>query len=84
MNELIERIQSGIEVRGNFIQLKERLKEASDIDAFLQCIEWDMDFFRQFLQHEDAKVRKNVIQIIGICGLDGLADDLFATYKEEN
>lgn len=83
MNELIERIQSGIEVRGNFIQLKERLKEASDIDAFLQCIEWDMDFFRQFLQHEDAKVRKNVIQIIGICGLDGLADDLFATYKEE-
>ena len=84
MRDLIDNIQNGIEVRANLIKLKEILKEASEIDAFLKLIDWDMDFFRKHLQHEDAKVRKNILQIIGICELDGLADDVFAAYQQEN
>lgn len=83
MKEFIESIQKGIEVRANLIQLKQQLKEASDIDAFLQCIDWNMNFFRILLADADAKVRKNIVQIIGICKLDGLADDIFVAYQEE-
>ena len=91
MQELIEHIINNINVRENLIELKTQLKEKSLSDGeglsgvtdFLKLIDYDMDFFRKLLQHEDAKVRKNIIQIIGICNLDGLADDLFAAYEAE-
>lgn len=79
----MQAIDNGQNVREHLIELKKQLKEASYQDAFLSYINWDMDWFRRLLAHEDAKVRKNVIQIIGLCELDGLADDLFAAYEAE-
>lgn len=97
MKHIIENIKANNEVRANLIELKNQLKEAVKeqiaqgqpaqeaelIVAFLKLIDWDMEFFRGLLQHEDAKVRKNVIQLIGICELDGLADELFVAYEKE-
>lgn len=83
MEKIVREILNGISVRDNLIRLKEELKEASYIDAFLTCISFDMDFFRNLLCHEDAKVRKNIIKIIGLCGLDGLAPDVFDAYQKD-
>ena len=97
MKQIIENIKANKELRANLIALKNQLKEAvklqvdsgnpsqetADVIAFFKLIDWDMEFFRDLLNHEDAKVRKNVIQLIGICELDGLADDLFAAYESE-
>lgn len=83
MEKIVKEILNGISVRENLIRLKEELKEASCIDAFLTCISFDMEFFRRLLYHEDAKVRKNIIKIIGLCGLDGLAADVFDAYQKE-
>ena len=83
MRTLVEEIRKGNQVRQQFIALKESLKEASDKDAFLGIIHYDMDFFRTYLNAEDPKVRKNVIQIIGILELSQLTDDLIGAYLEE-
>ena len=83
MRTLVEEIRKGNQVRQQFIALKESLKEASDKDAFLGIIHYDMDFFRPYLNSEDPKVRKNVIQIIGILELSQLTDDLIGAYLEE-
>lgn len=83
MEKIVKEILADISVRENLIQLKEQLKEASQVDAFLTCISFDMDFFRKYLGYEDAKVRKNIIKIIGLCGLNGLAPDVFDAYQRE-
>lgn len=78
---MIENIKKGIEIRSNLIQLKEWLKEASDVDAFLQSV--NVKFFRKLLKHDDAKVRKNIVQIIGMCDLESLVDEVYDAYEQE-
>lgn len=82
MKEIYDKIQSGIDVRENLIKLKSAIKEASP-DAFLSLLEDEREFFSLLLEHEDPKVRKNTIIIMGLCQQSQLSDMLVEGYQRE-
>lgn len=78
-NDLIK----GINVRENLISLNKEIKREDMFDQFLDMYYEHEDVFKGFLDHEDAKVRKNIIKILGLVADPELLDMLMDHYKNE-
>lgn len=83
LQKIYDNLINDIDVRAQVIQLNQCCKEASNRDAFLQLIQYNMDVFRKLLEHDDPKVRKNAVKLIATLNLEGLVDDLWQAYEKE-
>ena len=89
MHKLIEEIEAGVNVRANLIELKELLKKAvksegvTARDYLLNVASGDLSFLERTIKHDDPKVRKNSVQIIGLTNDNSFADILYEAYQAE-
>ena len=84
LEQLLENIKKGQNIRENLIELKKQLKgNLKKQEEFLCLLQYDYDFFRKLLEQEDPKIRKNAVIIIGELELEGMLPELYEAYEEE-
>ena len=83
IKKLCADIYSGNNVRENMIRLNQSVREESVLDEFLDEYYEHEDYFIGLLEHEDAKVRKNAVKLLGRVGDPTLLDVLFQHYQAE-
>lgn len=88
VRDTFQEIVDKVNIRENLIQLKEELREDQRKDthnqeALLYMLSGNYDIFHELLQHEDAKVRKNIAIIMGILAIPEFLDWLYTAYKDE-
>ena len=81
MDKLLEEIKQGIDVRANLIALRKELKQATSQQA--KCVNTENALWKELLQHEDPKVRKNAALLIGDIYIQELIEDLYQAYIQE-
>lgn len=77
IEETINNLKNGIDVRKQLISLR------NDVRNETEYKNEDFIFLKEYLNHEDPKVRKNAALIIGELELDEVFDILFFTYLNE-
>lgn len=83
IEQLCEEIIKGNNVRENLIQLNQQIKSAEGMEAFLDVYYTYEAEFVKLLDHEDAKVRKNILKLLGSVAEPVLLDNLFEHYRKE-
>lgn len=84
IHQLCEEIIKGNNVRENLIQLSQKVKSEEGLDTFLDIYyEYETDFIH-LLEHEDAKVRKNILKLLGCVADPVLLQTIFEHYEHEN
>ena len=84
IHNICEEINEGKNVRENLIQLNQLIKTDKDMDVFLdEYYEYETCFIG-LLDDEDAKVRKNIVKLLGKVGDPVLLKPLFEHYQAEN
>ncbi|MCR4715865.1 MAG: methyltransferase [Lachnospiraceae bacterium] len=86
MHKLVEDIKAGREIRQSLIEIKDIIKEAKDeaYSTLLNMSDKDTSFITELLKDEDAKVRKNTVQIIGLAKMNEYVDTLYECYLKED
>ena len=77
-NNNLRNITEGTEVRASLIAIKAELKDEGSVSAFKKDELYDKELFVKLLSHEDPKVRKNAVLIMGV-----LSDNEYAKYIYE-
>lgn len=83
LREIYENIVSGVEVRQNLIALKKELKQESNKMALLYYLAGQYELLYTLLEDEDAKVRKNVVLIMGELAIPEFMDKIYNAYNKE-
>lgn len=95
IEELYQSILDGIEIRQNLIKLKEILKKdfeeakkhkphvSPSAMRIKNLVKGDFSGLLALLKHEDAKVRKNVVLIMGLLQEPRFTPAIWRAYKEE-
>jgi len=83
IKKLCAEIYNGNKIRENMIQLNQAVREEAALDEFLDEYYEHEDYFIGLLEHEDAKVRKNAVKLLGRVGDSTLLDILFQHYQAE-
>ena len=95
IEELYQSILDGIEIRQNLIKLKEILKKdfeeakkhkphvSPSAMRIKNLVMGDFSGLLALLHHEDAKVRKNVVLIMGLLQEPRFTPVIWRAYKEE-
>ena len=83
LREIYENIVSGVEVRQNLITLKKELKQENNKMALLYYLAGQYEVLYKLLQSEDAKVRKNVVLVMGELAVPEFMDKIFDAYNKE-
>lgn len=83
INKFCREICNGENIRENLIQLNQTVKDEAFLDCFLDEYYENEAFFIGLLDHEDAKVRKNMIKLLGRVADPVLMEPLFRHYREE-
>lgn len=87
MDDFMENIRRGTEVRAGLIALRKQLKEDAGEQALKGRLLGDQELMRllaELLKHEDPKVRKNAALILGELKQQGMIQELFAAYERED
>ncbi len=82
-NILLTNLAMGEEIRPSLVSLKEECKDAKKALALHADEAYDAKLFVNLLKNEDAKVRKNTAQLMGLLGDAEFADVLMKGYLEE-
>ena len=82
MNHYYEAILAGTDVRANLIELKKECKNKQYAQEFFAACD-SFDWLGDLFGHEDAKVRKNAANLVGIFGLQEFVDKLYDAYEKE-
>ncbi len=83
MNNYIEAIRNREEVRKNLIALRSATKEEEQRKALAYYLAGDFSVFTQLLQHEDPKVRKNAVLLLGDMECDDMCPLIWEAYERE-
>ena len=83
LREIYENIVNGVEVRQNLITLKKELKQESNKMALLYHLAGQYEVLYKLLQNEDAKIRKNVVLIMGELAVPEFMDKIYEAYNQE-
>ncbi|WMJ85981.1 methyltransferase [Anaerocolumna sp. MB42-C2] len=83
IRDTLEKLKQNVDIRQNLIQLRSELKEGHNKTALLYQIGTDYTIFECFLNHEDAKIRKNAALILGELGIPAFLDKLMEVYRSE-
>lgn len=84
--ELTLKLEDGVDVRKNLIELKSGLKELSKKDTYklTEYFEDSEELVEELLNNEDAKVRKNIALVLGQLSCQKYLKKLYAAYKNES
>ncbi len=89
MENIIKELQKNQNIRANLSSLRQILKDAAKSGDAVQstnlrtAVSDDQKLFLSFLQHEDAKTRKNAALLLGDVGYQNAANALFTAYEAE-
>ena len=83
IRETYDKIARQEEVRKNLIQLRQEIK-TEGVAPLLYYLAGNYEVFERLLEHEDAKVRKNVALIMGELRVPELRTKLWEAYKKED
>lgn len=83
LREIYENIVNGVEVRQNLITLKKELKQENNKMALLYYLAGQYEILYKLLEDEDAKVRKNVVLIMGELAVPEFVDKIYDAYNKE-
>lgn len=83
MHKLCADLIAGINIRENLIELNKEIKKDEAFDQFLDIYYEHEDVFKGFMDHEDAKVRKNIIKVMGRVADPELLSLLMSHYEQE-
>lgn len=78
-----ESLKTAENPRKELISIKQELKEEAVAKKWSTMLQGNYDIFLQFLEHEDAKVRKNAALILGALQAEEAAAPLFEAYQRE-
>ncbi len=79
----LEQIRENYNVRQNLIELKQMIRDENQKKALAYELAGDFSDFTGLLSHEDPKVRKNAVLILGEMECDDLADQIWQAYEAE-
>ena len=83
MNNYLDEIRQNISVRQNLIEMKSLMKDEKQKKALAYALAGDFSVFTDLLEHEDPKVRKNAVQILGDLESDDLKEVIWQAYLKE-
>lgn len=83
IHQLCEEIIKGNNVRENLIALNQKLKSEEAFDSFLDIYYENETDFICLLDHEDAKVRKNILKLLSCVADPMLLETIFEHYEKE-
>lgn len=86
MEKLIEAILQNRDIRMNLIEIRQRMKQPGDKEAFFRLLSDKpqlSDMLQELLAHEDPKVRKNAALIIGEANAGENLSALYEAYQKE-
>ncbi len=86
MKELIEAIRKNRDVRGNLIEIRQRVKQPGEKETFLRLLSDTpelLDILSELLEHEDPKVRKNAALLLGDINAKEALSALYEAYERE-
>ncbi|MGL4362910.1 MAG: methyltransferase [Cellulosilyticaceae bacterium] len=79
----IEAIKNESNIRSQLIELRKFIKNEWNKRELAYELEGEYKIFVDLLQHEDAKIRKNAVLILGELEDDALVDVIFEAYEKE-
>lgn len=82
-NNYIEAIKKREEVRKNLIALRSAVKEEEQRKALAYYLAGDFSVFTELLQHEDPKVRKNAVLLLGDMECEDMSPLIWEAYERE-
>ena len=77
-------ISQNKDVRASLIAIKASLTDSGAIDAFKKDELYSREMLINLLQHEDAKVRKNIVLIMGLLSDSEYAKYIYEAYLQED
>lgn len=80
----LENVINNVDVRNNLIQIKKQLANNEYCRKFKSDSNYSVELFAGFLEHEDPKVRKNAVLIMGLLDDVKYKQIIFEGYKKEN
>ena len=82
MVDMLNKLKKSEHLRQDLIQLKETIKssEAKEKQELSKALEEEREFVKELLFHEDAKVRKNMVTIIGDLSIASFQEEIFAGF----
>lgn len=83
LKQLYEDLKTAENPRKELISIKQELKEEASVVEWRNMLQGNYDIFLRFLQHEDAKVRKNAALILGALQAQEAAMPLYEAYQKE-
>lgn len=83
MNNYVEAIRGGADVRKTLIALREKIKDEEQRRALAYYMAGDFSVFAELLKHEDPKVRKNAALLLGDMECDDMGPVVWETYQQE-
>lgn len=83
IRQLYENLKKAENPRKDLIAIKQELKEEAKALALNEILQGQYDVFLEFLNHEDAKVRKNAALILGALKAEEASSALYEAYQKE-
>lgn len=83
IRKLCDEMFNGNQLRENLISLNKEIKDDKAFDQFLDIYYENEDVFKGFIDHEDAKVRKNAIKLLAKVADPELYSVLLKHYIDE-
>ena len=78
-----ELIEDQDNIRANLIDIRKTMKDDKQRKALAYELAGDFSAFTELLQHEDPKVRKNAVRILGDMECDDLCEAVWDAYRRE-
>lgn len=83
MEKIFQELMGSENVRGNLSALRQQIKSETGLQQFLRLADGKIPMFIDYLQHEDAKTRKNAALLLGDIGCQDAVDALHDAYVKE-
>lgn len=80
----LRNITDDTDVRASLIAIKAELKDEGSVSAFKKDELYDKELFVKLLSHEDPKVRKNAVLIMGVLSDNEYAKYIYEAYVKED
>lgn len=83
IRELYENAKRGIDTRQNLSALRSEIKDDAKMNDLFELVEDDIDSMKNFLNSDDAKVRKNAALLMGALDMSDFTQALVDAYGRE-
>lgn len=83
LKSYFEELLRGVQIRQNLSLIRNQMNEQENREEVILFVNEHADFFKELLQEEDAKIRKNVALLLGEVGNSAFLESIFEAYENE-